>query len=214
MPSIHPILYHPLLLLPPIPPSIRVFSNESTLCMMWPKYWSFSFSIIPSKEHQDWSPLEWTGCISLKSKGLSRVFFNTTVQKRQFLGIQLSSQSNSHIHTWLLGKPQPWLDRPLSVSQTRIKSSTNGLAPGSLQIGAPWWVKGWLPFWLHPVSQDEGLSAPDPGPKAQAGAPLGTPGEACQQGCWGTSYLRPIKDPVMLTCHSAWAGFSLRGVQS
>ena len=51
MPSSHLILYHPLLLLPPIPPSITVFSNESTLCMRWPKYWSFSFSIIPSKEH-------------------------------------------------------------------------------------------------------------------------------------------------------------------
>ena len=51
MPSSHLILYHPLLLLPPIPPSIRVFSNESTLCMRWPKYWSFSFSIIPSNEH-------------------------------------------------------------------------------------------------------------------------------------------------------------------
>ena len=51
MPSNHLILCCPLLLLPPIPPTIRVFSNESTLCMRWPKYWSFSFSIIPSKEH-------------------------------------------------------------------------------------------------------------------------------------------------------------------
>ena len=51
MPSSHLILCHPLLLLPPIPPSIRVFSNESTLRMMWPKYWSFSFSISPSNEH-------------------------------------------------------------------------------------------------------------------------------------------------------------------
>ena len=50
MPSSHLILCHPLLLLPPIPPSIRVFSNESVLCRRWPKYWSFSFSIIPSKE--------------------------------------------------------------------------------------------------------------------------------------------------------------------
>ena len=50
-PSSHLILYHPLLLLPPIPPSIRVFSNESTLHMRWPKYWTFSFSISPSKEH-------------------------------------------------------------------------------------------------------------------------------------------------------------------
>ena len=51
MPSSHLILCRPLLHLPPIPPSIRVFSNQSTLCMRWPKYWSFSFSIIPSKEH-------------------------------------------------------------------------------------------------------------------------------------------------------------------
>ena len=61
MPSSQLILCHPLLLLLPIPPSIRVFSNESILRMRWPKYWSFSFSIIPSKEHQDQSPLEWTG---------------------------------------------------------------------------------------------------------------------------------------------------------
>ena len=81
-----------------------VFSNESTLCMRWPKYWSFSFSIIPSKNTQDWSPLEWTGWIPLQSKGLSRVFSNTTVQKHQFFGVQPSSQSNSHIHTWLLEK--------------------------------------------------------------------------------------------------------------
>ena len=89
MPSSHLILCHPLLLLPPIPPSIRVFSNESTLRMRWPKYCSFSFSISPSNT-QDWSPLEWTGRISLQSKGLSRVFSNTTVQKHQFFGTQLS----------------------------------------------------------------------------------------------------------------------------
>ena len=97
MPSSHLILCRPLLLLPPIPPSIRVFSNESTLRMRWPKYWSFSFRIIPSKEHP--------GLISLQSKWLSRVFSNTTVQKHQFFGAQLSSQSNSHIHTWPLEKP-------------------------------------------------------------------------------------------------------------
>ena len=76
---------------PQIPPSIRVFSNESTLHMRWLKYWSFSFSIIPSKEHQGWSPSEWTGWTSLQSKGLSRVFSNTTVQKHQFFGTHLSS---------------------------------------------------------------------------------------------------------------------------
>ena len=58
IPSSHLILCRPLLLLPPIPPSIRVFSNESTLLMSWPKYWCFSFSIIPSKEIQGWSPSE------------------------------------------------------------------------------------------------------------------------------------------------------------
>ena len=81
MPSSHLILCCPLLLLPPIPPSIRVFSKESTLRMRWPKYWSFSFSIIPSKEIPGLMPSEWTGWISLQSKGLSRVFSNTTVQK-------------------------------------------------------------------------------------------------------------------------------------
>ena len=57
------------------------------------------------KKSQGWSPSEWTGWISLPSKGLSRVFSNTTVQKHQFFGAQLSSQSNSHIHTWPLEKP-------------------------------------------------------------------------------------------------------------
>ena len=86
MPSSHLILCCPLLLLPPIPSSIRVFSNESTLSMRWPKYWSFSYSIIPSKEHPGLISSEWTGWTSLQSKGLSRVFPNTTVQKHQFFG--------------------------------------------------------------------------------------------------------------------------------
>ena len=105
MPSSHLILCRPLFLLPPILPIIRVFSNESTLRMRWPKYWSLSFSISPSNEHpglisfrMDWLDL-------LQSKGLSRVFSNTTFQKHQFFGAQLSSQSNSHIHTWPLEKP-------------------------------------------------------------------------------------------------------------
>ena len=106
MPSSHLIHCHPLLLLSPIFPSIRVFSNESTLRMRRPKYWNFSFSIIPSKEHPGLvGSLEWTGWISLQSKGLSRVFSNTTVEKHQFFGTQLSSQSNSHIHTWPVEKP-------------------------------------------------------------------------------------------------------------
>ena len=105
IPCSHLILCRPRLLLPPIPPSIRVFSNESTLPMRWPKYWSFSFSISPSNEHPGLIPLGWIGSISLKSKELSRVFSNTVVQKHQFFGAQLSSQSNCHIHTWPLEKP-------------------------------------------------------------------------------------------------------------
>ena len=104
MPSSHLIPCRPLLLLPPIPPSIRVFSNESTLHIRWPKYWSFSFSISTSNEHpglisfrMDWLDL-------LESEGFSRVFSNTTVQKHQFFTAQLSSQSSSHIHTWPLEK--------------------------------------------------------------------------------------------------------------
>ena len=73
---------------------------------------SASASVLPMNT-QDWYPLGWTGWISLQSKGLSRVFSNTTVQKYHFFGTQLSSQSSSHIHTWPLEKPQPWLDRPL-----------------------------------------------------------------------------------------------------
>ena len=105
MPSSQLILCRPLLLLPLIPPSIRVFPNESNFGIRWPKYWSFSFSTVLPMNTQDWSPLGWTGWISLQSKGLLRVFSNTRLQKHQFFGAQLSSQSNSHIHTWLLEKP-------------------------------------------------------------------------------------------------------------
>ena len=105
MPSSHLILCHILLLLPPILPSTRVFSNESTLCMRWPKYWSFSLSISASSEHPGLISFRMDWLISLQSKGLSRDFFNTTLQKHQFFGVQLSSQSNSHIHTWRQEKP-------------------------------------------------------------------------------------------------------------
>ena len=74
MPSTHLILCRSLLLLPPIPHSIRVFSNESTLRMRWPKYWSFSFSIIPTKEIPGLISVRIDWLASLQSKGLSRVF--------------------------------------------------------------------------------------------------------------------------------------------
>ena len=96
MPSNRLILCHPLLLLS-VFPSIRVFSNESAIRIRWPKYWSFSIS--PTNEYSGFIPLGLTGLISLLSKRLSRVFSNTTVQKHQFFGAQLSLQFNSHIHT-------------------------------------------------------------------------------------------------------------------
>ena len=104
MPSSHLILCFPLLLLPPIPPSIRVFSNESALRMRWTKYWSFSFSISPSNEHPGLISfkMNWLDLLAVQGTG---VFSNTTVQKHQFFSAQLPSQSNSHIHTWPLEKP-------------------------------------------------------------------------------------------------------------
>ena len=87
MPSNHLILCHRLLLLPSVFLGIRIFSNESVLCIRWLKYWSFSFSISPSNEYTGLISLGLTGWISLQSKGLSRVFSNTTVQKHQFFGI-------------------------------------------------------------------------------------------------------------------------------
>ena len=90
IPSNHLILCHSLLLLPSIFPRIRVFSNESALHIRWPRYWiSASTSVLPMNT-QDWSPLGWTGRIYLQSKGLSRVFSTTTVQKHQFFDTQLS----------------------------------------------------------------------------------------------------------------------------
>ena len=101
--SNHLVLCHPLLLLPPIPPSIRVFSNESTLHVRWPKYWSFSFGISPSSEYS-WLisfRMDWLDLLAVQQtlKSLLRVFSNTTVQKHQFFGAQLSLWANSHIHT-------------------------------------------------------------------------------------------------------------------
>ena len=98
MPSIHLIHCHPLLLLPSIFPSIRVFFSELALCIRWRKYWSFS--ICPSNEYSGliFFFLGFTGLISLQSKGLSRVFSNSTVQKNQFFCAQPSLWTNSHMH--------------------------------------------------------------------------------------------------------------------
>ena len=101
IPSSHLILCHPLLLLPLIPPSIRVFCNESTLHMRWSKYWSFSLSISPSNEHpglisfrMDWLDL-------LAVQGTLNVICNTTVQKHQFFGTQfVASEMTQRQNTW------------------------------------------------------------------------------------------------------------------
>ena len=105
MPSSPLILCLPLFLLPSIPPSIRVFSNESTLRMRWPKYWSFSFSIIPSKETPGLIPFRMDWLDLLAVQGTLKSLLQHHSSKHQFFGAQPSSQSNSHIHTWLLEKP-------------------------------------------------------------------------------------------------------------
>ena len=105
MPSNHLIFCRSLLLLPSVFPSIRVFSTESAACTRWPKYWSFSFNISPSNQYSGLISFRMDWLDLLESKGLSRVFSSTTVQKHQFFSAQLSLWSNSHIHTWLLEKP-------------------------------------------------------------------------------------------------------------
>ena len=98
MPSNHLILCRPLLLLPSIFP--RVFSSESVLHIRWPKYWSFSFSNSPCNEYSGLISFKIDGFDLLQSKGLPRVFFNTTIQRHQFFGTQPFLLSTSHIQTY------------------------------------------------------------------------------------------------------------------
>ena len=104
MASNHVILHRSLLLPPSIFPSIKVFSNESVLCIRRPKFRVSASASVFQMNIQSWFPLGWTGWISLQSKGLSRVFPNTTVLMHQFFRVQLSLWFNSHIHTWLMEK--------------------------------------------------------------------------------------------------------------
>ena len=105
LPSSHLILCHPLLLLPQSLPASGAFPVSQFFASGGQSIEVSASASILSMNTQDWSPLGWTGWSSLQSKGLSRVFSNTTPQKHQFFSAQLSSQSNSHIHTWLLEKP-------------------------------------------------------------------------------------------------------------
>ena len=99
----HPV--SPLLLLPSIFPSIRVFSNESVLCIRWPKYWSFSFSISSYNEYSGLISFRTDSFDLLAVQGLSTVFFNTTIRKHRFFSSQPVLWFNSYFHTWLLEKP-------------------------------------------------------------------------------------------------------------
>ena len=105
MPSSHLILCHPLLPCPQSLPASESFPMSQLFAWDGRSTRVSALASFIPKKSQGWSPSEWTGCISLQSKGLSRVFSNTTVQKHQFFGAQLSSQSNSHIHMWPLEKP-------------------------------------------------------------------------------------------------------------
>ena len=105
MPSNYFILFRPLLLLPSIFPSIRVFSNESVLCIRWPKYWSFTFTISPSNEYSGLISFRIDWFDHLAVQGNLKRLFNTTVKKHQFFGPQPSLWSICHTHTWLLEKP-------------------------------------------------------------------------------------------------------------
>ena len=103
MPSNHLILCHPLLLLPSILPRIRVFSNESVFPIRWPKYWSFSFNIIPMNV-QEWFPLEWTGLELLAVQGTQES--SLLPQSKSINSLVLSLICGpTHICTWLLEKP-------------------------------------------------------------------------------------------------------------
>ena len=113
--SNHLIFCHPLLLLLSIFPNIRVFSVSWLFASGGQSIGvSASASVLPMNIHCRF-PLELTGLISLLSKGISRVFYSTTVWKHQFFSPLSSLWSNSHIHTWLMQRPQPWIYGPLSV---------------------------------------------------------------------------------------------------
>ena len=105
MPSSHLILCHPLSSFPQFFPASESFPMSQLFAWGGQSTGVSALASVLPKNTEDWSPFEWTGWISLQSKGLSRVFSNTTVQKHQFFSARPSSQSNSHIHTWPLEKP-------------------------------------------------------------------------------------------------------------
>ena len=120
----HPLL--PILLLPSLFPSTR--ESESALLIRWPKYWSFSFSITSSNEYSELISLsiDWFDLLAVQGT-LNRVFSSTTVGKNPFFGTKPSLRFNSHIHTWLLEKPQFWL---------YVEDGRSTFKPGSVQFSS------------------------------------------------------------------------------
>ena len=153
MASNHLILYHPLLLLPLIFPSIRVFSSELTLLIMWLKYWSFSCSNSPSMNTQGWFPLGLTGLISLQSKAFSRVFSNTTVQKHRFFGPQPSLWSNSPMIPYMTtGKTKvltiwTYVGKVMSLLSNTLSRSVLTCVDGYIEIKCTMMVRSGLAGW-------------------------------------------------------------------
>ena len=129
MPSNHLILCHPLLLLPSIFPSIRVFSNELVLRIRWPKYWRFSFSISRSNEYSGLTSfgMDWLDLLEVQGT-LKSLLQHTTVQKHQFFGAQLSLWSNSHIHTCKL---------TISIRPLFVKHSEAHVCHQKLDLSSP-----------------------------------------------------------------------------
>ena len=113
IPSSHLIHCCPLLLLPSIFPSIRVFSNESALCIRWPKYWSFSFNISPFNEHPGLISFRMDCLDLLAVQGTLKSFSNTIVQKHQFFSAQLSLlEKEIAAHSSILAWKIPWMEEP------------------------------------------------------------------------------------------------------
>ena len=120
MPFNHLILCCPLLLLPSIFPSIRVFSNELALHIKWEKIRAPASASVFPMNIQGWFPLGSAGLISLQSEGLSRVFSSTTIQRHQVFDAQPSLWSKSHIHTWLLEKTTASIDYKDLCQQSNV----------------------------------------------------------------------------------------------
>ena len=152
MPSSHLILCHPLLLLPPSPPSIRVFSNESILCMRWPKYWSFSFSIIPSKEHPELISfrMDWLDLLAVQRTLKSLLQHHSSkasiVQCSAFFTVQLS-------HPYMTTEKTIALTRRIFVGQVDILAISVG-KESALNAGDPSLIPG------SGISTGEGIGYP------------------------------------------------------